>query len=253
MDQINNFQKAEASAMKAMDLEDRQSEAHVVLGAVNLLYRWNFLTAERELKKALILNPNSSLARCYLAFLLTARLQPQAALNEMMAAQKRDPSSQTMQLDFILLLTKLKKYDQAIELAQTNMDQLDPVRVNLLLGDAYLGKKENEDALLSYRRSKDLGSTDAVIKIATVLAASGMNREAISLLENLIKRSPENLNPSLVAAAYARIGQSTKAVEWLRKSSLVLPSSLVLLRVDPAFDPLRNDPDFHEFLQKSGL
>jgi tetratricopeptide (TPR) repeat protein len=252
-DQINNFQKAEASALKAIELEVRQSEAHAVLGAVNLLYRWNFQIAEENLKNALVLNPNSSLARSYLAFLLTARRQPEAALKEMVAAQKRDPLSETMQLEFIQLLTKLKKYDQAIELAQANMDKFDPITVNLLLGDAYLGKKETDAALLSYRRSKDLGSNDAVAKIATVLADSGMNREAVTLLENLINRSPDNVNPDLVAAAYARIGDPAKALEWLRKSSLVRPSSLVLLSVDPAFDSLRNDPHFNQFLLKSGL
>lgn len=252
-DETNSFEKAAVSAIKALHLQERQSEAHMVLGAVHLLYKWDFKTAEAELKRAVELNPNSSRAHSYLAYLYTARQSPKAALEEMMAAQKRDPASEMLQLEFIQLLTKLKKYDEAIQFTHTNMDTIDPISANLLLGDAYLGKQERDDALLAYQRCKDLGSNDAIAKIATVLADTGMTREAVTLLENLIYRSSAKVNPDLIAAAYARIGDRKKALEWLQKSSRTRPSSLILIRVDPSFDALRNDPHFEQFLLKAGL
>ena len=54
--------KAKAAAMKAIQLDSTLAEGHAALGYAVLFNDWDWLGAERELKRAIELNPNSSLS-----------------------------------------------------------------------------------------------------------------------------------------------------------------------------------------------
>ncbi len=246
------YRGAQDSAIRALELQEKLSEGHTVLGAVNLLYLWNLNTAEQELMRAVTLNPSSSRAHSYLAMLYTVRQQPENALAELKIAGSCDPLSSILHTEIIRLLISLQKYDDAIDYAYKHMDQMDPVTANLLLGDAFLGKKAIEEALLAYRRCQDLGSKDVIARIATVLAVDGMRHEGSILLENLLSRS-STVDPDLVAAAYAQLGDRAKAIQWLQASYLARSADLVLLKVDPNFDSLRGDPEFQKLLRLVGI
>ena len=247
----SSYEKAQASATRALELQEKLSEGHMVLGAINLFYLWNLNTAETELKRALFLNPSSSRAHSYLAMLYTVRKEPEAALEELKTAKDCDPLSPILHTEYIRTLTSLRKYDEAIEYAYKHMDRMDPIKANLLLGDAFLGKKSIDEALLAYRRCQDLGSKDAVARIATVLALDGMQHEGSILLENLL--SSTAVDPDFIAAAYAQLGERAKAMEWLRASYRIRSADLILLNVDPNFDPLRSDPEFQKLLRLVGI
>jgi len=51
---------AKAAAAKAVDLDDQLAEAHIALATVLLWYEYDWTGAERELKRALDLNPSSA-------------------------------------------------------------------------------------------------------------------------------------------------------------------------------------------------
>jgi Tfp pilus assembly protein PilF len=57
----DSFPKAKAAAMKALELDDTLAEAHAAL-AYATLFDWDWLSAEREFKRAIELNPNSALS-----------------------------------------------------------------------------------------------------------------------------------------------------------------------------------------------
>jgi tetratricopeptide (TPR) repeat protein len=225
----------------------------MVLGAVNLFHLWELNTAEAELKRAVALNPSSSRAHSYLARLYTVREQPESALEELKTAISCDPLSPILHAENIRTLTSLQKYDEAIQYAYKHMDQMDPIRANLLLGDAFLGKKAIEEALLAYRRCQDLGSNDVVARIATALAVDGMRREGSILLENLLSSSPTAVDPDFIAAAYAQLGNQAKAMDWLRASYQLRSADLILLNVDPNFASLRAYPEFQKLLRLVGI
>ena len=48
------------TAEKAVALDDSLAEGHSALGAVKLLYEWDWPAADRELKRAIELNPNNA-------------------------------------------------------------------------------------------------------------------------------------------------------------------------------------------------
>ena len=57
-----NFPKARAAALKALELDDTLAEAYAALVLVRLRYDWDWLAAEREIKRAIELNPNYPIA-----------------------------------------------------------------------------------------------------------------------------------------------------------------------------------------------
>ncbi|HSE35773.1 MAG TPA: serine/threonine-protein kinase, partial [Blastocatellia bacterium] len=54
----DSFPQAKAAAQKALSIDDSLAEAHVGLANVLTSYDWNFAEAERELRRAIELNPN---------------------------------------------------------------------------------------------------------------------------------------------------------------------------------------------------
>src|SRR4029453_3777761 len=52
------FSKAKAAAVKALAIDDTLAEAHAALALVNLRYDWDWSATEREIKRAIALNPN---------------------------------------------------------------------------------------------------------------------------------------------------------------------------------------------------
>lgn len=52
------FPKAEAAAMKALELDNKLAEAHSTLGYSKFVFAWDWQGAEREFQQAIELNPN---------------------------------------------------------------------------------------------------------------------------------------------------------------------------------------------------
>jgi len=59
--------------------------------------------------------------------------------------------------------------------------------------------------------------------------------------------------PDCIAIIYLGLGDKDRALEWLRKAYEDRSFSLVFLKVDHMFDPLRSDPRFIALLKKVGL
>ena len=62
--------RAEEAAVKALEIDDTLGEAHAALGGVKYLYGWDWAAAERELKRAIELNPNDEVAHTVYAYYL---------------------------------------------------------------------------------------------------------------------------------------------------------------------------------------
>ena len=83
---------AREAALKAVALDDRLSDAHMVLAGIALTYDWNFPVAKREFERAIALDPNSAVAhRLYGWNLARAEGNYVAARQEIATARRLDP------------------------------------------------------------------------------------------------------------------------------------------------------------------
>ena len=90
------FPKAKAAALKALELDGSLAEAHASLAFVLLYWDWDWLAAERELKRAIELNPSYVTAHHWYAEYLGAMGRHDQAIAEIKRAQELDPLSPLM-------------------------------------------------------------------------------------------------------------------------------------------------------------
>ena len=79
----------------------------------------------------------------------------------------------------------------------------------------------------------------------------GEAREVLARLQQLARDS--FLSPTLLAAVHVPLGQTDQALACLEKAVQERDSYLIYLKVDPKYDPLREDPRFADVLRRIGL
>jgi tetratricopeptide (TPR) repeat protein len=63
----------------------------------------------------------------------------------------------------------------------------------------------------------------------------------------------ESVLPSNFAVSFAHLGEKDQAFQWLEKAYEQREGLLLYLKGSPAFDPLRDDPRFHDLLLRMNL
>jgi predicted Zn-dependent protease len=80
--------------------------------------------------------------------------------------------------------------------------------------------------------------------------AAGAQRALKRLLE-LNRR--QQVDALYLAEAYLGMGHQQEAITWLETAYAQHSNVMVTLKVDPVFDPLRDDPRFQKLLLQVGL
>jgi tetratricopeptide (TPR) repeat protein len=247
--------KAKAAAIKALELDPALGEAHNSLAFCLDGFDWDFLSAGKEFRRAIELNPGYATAHHWYAWHLSLSGQYAEAIAEMRKAENMDPLSLIIKTDLAELLLLSHSYDDSIRQSRKTieMDPNFPLAHNQL-GQAYLQKRMLDDAISELQKAVQLsaGSPTCLANLARAYAASGKKSEAVKLLSDLKKRSdPGYSHASEIAVIYAALGDKNQAMAWLEKGYEERFNPGVLLR--PGFDPLRSDPSFQELMHRIGL
>jgi serine/threonine protein kinase/tetratricopeptide (TPR) repeat protein len=234
------FPRAKAAAQKALSIDDQLAEAHTSLAYAIHTYEWDWEAAEREYKRAIDLNPNYATARQWYAEFLTAVGRFDEAEAQGRKALELDPMSPIINAVVAWNFTMARRYDAAIQQG-TRTTQLFP---DFMPGHAYLGL-----ALLESGRAREAiapletaqKQLDIVV-VRTWLArahlAAGDRGNAQQMLA-AIERGPGYRPPYYMAALYAHMGDSTKALREIERARSERTGAYVWFKVDPAMDVLR--------------
>jgi hypothetical protein len=114
----------------------------------------------------------------------------------------------------------------------------------------------HEEAVAAYRKGMILwgADTDEVAELEQAYASSGIRgfwQWHLQTLQDRLTRA--YVEPTAFAKAYAAVGDSDRAFDWLAKAIEARDSELVFLRVEPDMDNLRSDPRFQDLLRRVGL
>lgn len=248
--------KARAAAVRALELDDTLAEGHTALALVVQNYDWDWQTAEKEYRRAIELNPNYSTAHHWYAEHLAFLGRFDEALRESEQARRLDPLSLIIAADHAVILYYARRYDDAIRELQAVMD-MDPAfsRAGIIV-HAYVQKGLIAPALaLSEKRRPAGGDTIWFLsEEANLYGRAGRPAEARRALARLLelnRRQP--IDAGAVIWAYLGIGDKEQAFTWLEKAYTQHSNSLTTLKVEPGFDPLRNDPRFQDLMRRVGL
>ena len=245
--------RAEAAAVKALEIDESLAEAHVPLAGVKCWYHWDFAGAEKEFKRAIELNSNYAIAHQAYAMYLTVMGRHAEAQREIQIAQRIDPLSLALNAIEGFILYNAGEYDRGIEQSFKTME-LDPNfhPAYERLGDSYLQKGMLAEAVAAFEKAVALSgrSLFPLAELGSAYARSGRKEETESVLDEL----KERFNKAYVSAwVYAGLGENDSAFEWLEKAYEERDSSIVYLKVDPQLTRLRSDRRFADLLRRINL
>ena len=248
--------KAKAAALKALEIDETLAEAHAALGLVNMSYDWNWLAAEIEFMRAIELNRNYALAHQRLGLFSNLQALFDRALREIQAAVELDPLSPQLYQSIGTTFFLMRNYDQALIEVQKALDMDSNYQPALyLLGRIYVQQDKLTKAIAIFQ--KLLAVDEAPIFTAALgraQALAGQERNARSALETLEQQSKDRY-VSGVHKAVVRLAlrDKTRTFACLEEALNNRCEMMTWLKVDPAFDPIREDLRFKKFLRRVGL
>jgi hypothetical protein len=90
--------------------------------------------------------------------------------------------------------------------------------------------------------------------LASAYARAGRKADALRLLEWGVETSNQShVSPVSIALVYIGLGDHVRAHDWLEKGYEERDYSLVTLKADPAYGPLRTNPKFVALLRRVNL
>ena len=243
--------KADAAALKAVELGPGLAEAHYALAKVHAhLDRAKEAISEGEL--ALGINPNLSEGNVVLGWLYLSLGNTAKALTRLRKAQELDPLSPGPGTWLATALYITGRFDESIavleKLREFNPGSPDVYRT---LGECHLFRKAFDDAQKMFDISVRINpefDLRTVVDQGLLCAMTGRREEALKKLEEIyLKRS--GMQQYGEVFIYAALGDLDKVFEALDVLS-VTHSWPIQLAAHPLFEGVRKDPRFQEFLSK---
>ena len=252
--------KEKAAAMKAVELDDELPEGHRALGAYYLDRAGDFRSAEREYKRALELDPNSSGAHEGYADYLRLTGTMDKGVQEQQRAHELNPLSRIVADKLGWTFLYARRYDEAVEQFRKVLE-MDPNYRRSIWGLArtYELKGVYTEAISESCKIPHLPNIDAFTKAQfqrrcslyeKVYRGGYINPKWYESARQEIKNGIARDDAYSIATLYAASGENEKALALLEQLYTQHDYySLQQLKVDPRLDNLRSSPRFQALLR----
>ena len=250
-----NSDLAEQHARKAVALDPNLAEAHASLAFAEES-QLRFGDVEKELKRAIELNPNYVPAyQFYTAYLLTVgRLMEALAQSD--RALQLDPFSLPVNCMRGIVLLGLRQYDRAAEqLGATAEIEPQVGTPHDILARVFWAEGRVPEAVAEERKMAVLTHNPVLLggmdEVEAAYRRSGFRVACLSGAE-VMKRAHDA--PLRILLRYANAEDTPAVLELLRESLNQKRINIVMsLKTGPEFDFLRSDPRFQDLLRRIGL
>ncbi len=249
--------KARTAALRALEIDPDLAEAHTSLALVRFRMDWDWRGAESEFERAIELNPGYASAHHFYGIFLSAMGRADEAIDRLRIAQQRDPLSLIISTALGRALHFARRYEEAVR-QHLKALELDPefpeARFNLAM--VYIHQSRYPEALAELQRAiARAGRRPALLDILGYLhglsgdAASA--RRILGELEGMVEEG--RIDTLHLVYPCVGLGERDRAFEILEKAYGERSGLLVYLKVEPSFDPMRDDPRFADLLQRMGF
>lgn len=261
-DEEEGFPAASREADKAIKLRSDLAGPHVSKAFYLFQHEWNWKAAEAEFDLAYKRDKNYPTGLQWKAVYLAAMGRHDEALSLISQAMTMDGDSPILATNRGWLLHLARRSEEAEKqlkdvIARTPQFE----EAHRQLGDVYLARRDYRTALSEYSEAQRLftlhtpaGSVEYEALVARAKGFLGRKEEALKTAElSKAAYKQEYFPASYIALVYIAVGDKDSAFDWLNQSLQDRSGEMILLNVDPSYDPLRGDPRFETLVRNVGL
>jgi TolB-like protein/Flp pilus assembly protein TadD len=250
--------KAAASAAAAVMLDANSAQAHTSLAHVKSTQDWDWTGSEREFQRAISLDPRNATSHHWYAMSCLAPLgRLDEALDEMIVAQALDPVSSIVARDLAVIHFYRRDFETALEQCDHTVE-LNPhfAPAYWILGVIQEQRKDFDESAAAFQRAVHLSPQTPRMHgaLGRTFALLGRKKQAVEVLRKLeTYASSRYVSPLEFAWIQFALGEVELGFRWMVKACDDRSFDLISIKVDPRFDPLRDDPRFSAILQRVGV
>jgi TolB-like protein/DNA-binding winged helix-turn-helix (wHTH) protein/tetratricopeptide (TPR) repeat protein len=242
----------EAGVAKVLQFDERNVRAHLVRARLLEQYEYDWPVAEKEIKRAIELNPNSADAHYQYAQYFLSLGRQEDEKRELDIAQALDPARNYFYTyGFLQVGWTLEQRRQAVEERAPDAPMLRGV-----LGKEYAIAGRFDESAEEYEKCLRLyGYTE----FAELLHSSRTRAGGKAALRDWMRAREKAylqgvpLSSFGFAFTYASLDDKDNAFRWLENAYQERNWCILYLKDDPVWDPLRSDSRFKDLLRRVGL
>jgi TolB-like protein len=250
---LEAYPKVRDAAVRALELDDQEAEAHVYLAETKRILDWDLDGAEAEFNRAVAIDPNSTPSNYFIAALYAARGDREKALAYLQRTSKIDPASLWVSNFACELYRYFGLYDEAIAAGERAL-QLDPTFAHYgepALAALYREMGRFDDAIALYEKAREFTGRPG-FGLAITYARMKRRQEALETLNAAV--AGWGYRPGdAIAHVHVTLGAHDEAIRGLERACEQRSSSLHGVGIAPEFVPLRSDKRFRSILERIGL
>ena len=247
---------ASAAASKAIEIDEDLAEAHAALGFAKM-YDWDWQRAERELRRAIELDPSYGPVRIWYASFLVQNGKHREALVQARYAMELDPLSLIVQTQLGWIHAHGGDFNTAIRYFRDVLEK-DPnyLWAQWQLGQAYLntGKQQEAIAVLEKAAARSRRTPSILGTLGAAYARDGRIPEARKILKELSALAAERyVSPHAFTWVYFGLGDKDAGFNSLAREYEDRSNSVAWIGSWHMLDGFRNDPRYAETMRRIGL
>jgi TolB-like protein/Flp pilus assembly protein TadD len=244
-------------ALNALAIDDSLDAAHLALGLTNWLLDWDLAASDREFRRAIELSPSNPDAHMLYAIFLSHVGRPSEATTEIQNALRLDPASLLPNTAAAWIYLSARQYGKAEAQARRTIESFpDSLHAHFVLGWAAWCQRRGDEAVAAFEKALSLSrEAFSLAFLGHIYGRLGRRDEAKCLLRELDRLFTQGHAPPIAfVAIYSGLGDADAAFDWLETAYRLRDDKLFWLTTGlPAFDPLRSDPRFAQFVHRMGL
>lgn len=250
--------KTASHAATAVLQDDQSAEAHTSLAHVKSTQDWDWAGAESEFLRAISLDPRYPTAHhWYASSCLAPQGRLEEALEQMLIAQELDPISSIIARDVAAVHFLRRDLSAALDQCDHTIE-INPhfPQAYWILGLVQEQRGDFDESAAAFQRAIQLSPQSPRMQAALgrTFALSGKKEEAKRILKELHKRAGQRYeSPFDLASLYLALGDRENGFKWLANAFRDRCFEVLSIKVDPRFDPFREDPDFAQLVKPLGL